>query len=341
MADTGSSAPRSPGLPWNRDARENLGFSVILVIMLVLFLPPAFLIPTLDLPEIERSEAEQVPPRLARLVTRPEPPVKPEPEMQPEPAVTPEPVKPEPKPEPEIAQKQPEPPKPEPVPEPVKAEPKPEIRPEPAVAQPEKPQQTTAQAREKASKSGLLAMKDRLASLREPEPAPAREFVANTRSEVKAGAVAEPDSSEVLSGSGGVKDITAPETSVEVAGHQVRNVEAPEEESREVAAKPASPQPSAGERAMSNIRKVFDAQKTALYSLYRRELRQDPTLEGKVLLELVIEPDGSVSACEVVSSELEHPSLEQRIAMRVRLFNFGAAKVDTRRVRFPIDFLPG
>jgi|25BtaG_2_1085352.scaffolds.fasta_scaffold01605_3 outer membrane biosynthesis protein TonB len=339
MADTRSSAPNSPGLPWNRDARENLGFSAILVIMLFLFLPPAFLIPTLDLPEIERSEAEQVPPRLARLVTRPEPPVKPEPEMKPEPEVTPEPVKPEPKPEPEIAQKQPEPP--EPTPEPVKAEPKPEVQPEPAIAQPQKPKQTTAQAREKASKSGLLAMKDRLASLREPEPASAREFVANTRTDGVGAADAAPDSSEVLSGSGGVKDTVVPETSVDVAGHQVRNVEAPEEESREVAAEPSSAQPSAGERAMSNIRKVFDAQKTALYSLYRRELRQDPTLEGKILLELVIEPDGSVSACEVVSSELDHPSLEQRIAMRVRLFNFGAARVDTRKVRFPIDFLPG
>lgn len=339
MAETWSSTSNSPGLPWNRDPRENLGFSAILVIVLALFLPPAFLIPTLDLPEIDRSEAEQVPPRLARLVTPPEPLVKPEP------VATPEPVKPEPKPEPEplVEKKQPEPPKPkpEPVPELVKTEPKPEIQPEPAVAKPKTPQQTTAQAREKASQSGLLAMKDRLASLREPEPAPAREFVANTRSDAGEGAVAEPDSREVLSGSGGVEDIVAPEASVDVAGHQVRNVEAPEEKSQVVAAKLASSQPSAGERAMSNIRKVFDAQKTALYSLYRRELRQDPTLEGKVLLELVIEPDGSVSACEVVSSELEHPSLEQRIAMRVRLFNFGAAKVDTRRVRFPIDFLPG
>lgn len=96
-----------------------------------------------------------------------------------------------------------------------------------------------------------------------------------------------------------------------------------------------------GERAMSNIRKVFAAHKTALYSLYRRELRQDPTLAGKVLLELVIEPDGSVSACDVVSSELDNPGLEQRIAMRVRLFNFGADEVGTRKVRFPIDFLPG
>lgn len=92
---------------------------------------------------------------------------------------------------------------------------------------------------------------------------------------------------------------------------------------------------------MSNIRQVFDTQKSVLYGLYQRELRQDPTLEGKVTLELVIEPDGSVSDCKVVSSELGNPVLEQRIAMRVQMFNFGADNVETRKVRFPIDFLPG
>lgn len=333
MADTLSPAGHSAGLPWGRDTGENLRFGAIVGVTLALLLPPALLIPTLDLPEIQRSEAEQIPPRLARLVERPKPIVTPEP-VTPEPARQ-EPVEPEP--EPEARKKEPE----KAPPEPVKAEPKPEPRPEPALARQAKPRQTTEQAREKASRSGLLAMKDRLASLREPEPAPAQQFVANTDSDSMARTVSPGDSGKVLSGSGGVTDTVAPETSVNVAGHEVRKVEAPVEETRAVAAKPANPGPSVGERAMSNIRKVFDAQKTALYSLYRRELRQDPTLEGKVLLELVIEPDGSVSACDVVSSELQHPSLEQRIAMRVRLFNFGADKVGTRTVRFPIDFLPG
>ena len=333
MADTLSPAGHSAGLPWGRDTGENLRFGAIVGVTLALLLPPALLIPTLDLPEIQRSEAEQIPPRLARLVERPKPIVTPEP-VTPEPARR-EPVEPEP--EPEARKKEPE----KAPPEPVKAEPKPEPRPEPALARQAKPRQTTEQAREKASRSGLLAMKDRLASLREPEPAPAQQFVANTDSDSMARTVSPGDSGKVLSGSGGVTDTVAPETSVNVAGHEVRKVEAPVEETRAVAAKPANLGPSVGERAMSNIRKVFDAQKTALYSLYRRELRQDPTLEGKVLLELVIEPDGSVSACDVVSSELQHPSLEQRIAMRVRLFNFGADKVGTRTVRFPIDFLPG
>ena len=334
MADNGYSPATGSGLPWSRDLGESRRFAGIVLLMLALFLPPAFLIPMLDVPEVERSEAEKVPPRLARLVEKPKPIVPPEP-VQPEP---------EPEPEPEVKEAKKEKPKqPEPKvarvePDPVPA-PKPESEPQ-AVSEP-KPKQTTEQAREKASRSGLLAMRDKLASLRSPEPTPAREFAVNTQSEAAEATKSREDSQQVLSGSGGVEDAPAPETTVAVAEHEVKTVDAPEEESRKVAARPAKVEPSVGERAMSNIRQVFDAQKTALYSMYRRELRQDPTLKGKVLLELVIEPDGSVSACEVVSSELEHPTLEQRIAMRVRLFNFGADNVEARKVRFPIDFLPG
>ncbi|SFR40067.1 hypothetical protein SAMN04488073_0490 [Marinobacter gudaonensis] len=329
MADQRSSPEVHSLLPWSREAGENRRFAVILVVMVALFLPPAFLIPSLQLPERDRSEVEQIPPRLARLVEAPRPvsppePAQPEPEPEPEPVQPPEPVEPEPK----VAEQKPDPaPEPEPVPD--------------ATPPGGEPAQTVEQAREKASRSGLLAMKDRLASMRAPEPTSGKTFTANTGTAATEAELA-PEQSSVLAGSGGVADQAMEDASVAVADHQVKSVKVAEEAApREVAASPGSARPSTGERAMSNIRKVFDAQKTALYSLYRRELRQDPTLEGKVLLELVIEPDGSVSACEVVSSELEHPTLEQRIAMRVRLFNFGADNVEARKVRFPIDFLPG
>lgn len=331
MADNAHSPLAGSGLPWSSDLGERRRFAVIMVVMLALFLPPALLVPMLEVPEIERSEAEKVPPRLARLVEKPKPVVPPEP-VQPEP---------EPEPEPEVVKEKPKQPEPEVArvePDPVPA-PKPETKPK-AVSESES-KQTAQQAREKASRSGLLAMRDKLASLRSPEQAPAREFAVNTQTDAVERNRTTTDSEQVLAGSGGVADATAPETNVAVAEHEVKTVDAPVEEPREVAAKPVKAEPSVGERAMSNIRKVFDAQKSALYSMYQRELRQDPTLEGKVLLELVIEPDGSVSACEVVSSELEHPKLEQRIAMRVRLFNFGADSVEARKVRFPIDFLPG
>lgn len=315
------------GLPWRAEKGERRRFLLALVVMLAVFLPPALLIPTMDLPEPERSEAEALPPQLARMVEKPEPP---------EPVTLPEP-EPEPLPEPEPAE--PDAPAPE-SPPPSVAETV-EDAPPPSPDRPE-PKQTMEQARETASRSGLLAMKDQLASMRAPEQDKVETLSANVDAAGSPSAgdlfAAEADRESALAGSGGVDRESAPEADVAVAGHQVREVEVAQEAAPEPAPAAAS---GPGERAMSNIRRVFDAQKTALFSLYRRELRQDPTLEGKVMLELVIEPDGSVSRCEVVSSELDNEHLEQRIATRVRLFNFGQDDVEPRTVRFPIDFLPG
>lgn len=320
MADLRQWNAISGELPWSSAAREDRQFAIITVLVAVLFLPVALWIPSLQVPEVERSETEQVPPQLARLVERPKP------------VVAPEPKPPEPEPEP-VAKEEPVP-KTEPKPGVAKPEPIPKSKPEPVAAN----RQTAEQAREKASRSGLLAMKERLASLRTPAASEPEGLRANTRAEVSAQNVNSPR--EVFQGSGGVTESATPQAQVAVQGHQVKEVKTVAK-AVSTAARQARPESSVGERAMSNIRKVFDAQKTALYSLYRRELRQDPTLEGKLLLELIIEPDGSVSACQVVSSELGNPPLEQRIAMRVRLFNFGADDVETRKVRFPIDFLPG
>lgn len=294
----------SSGLPWGAEKGENRRFALALLVMLAVFLPPAVLIPAFQLPEPDRNEVKKIPPQLARLVEKREPP------------------------------------KPIPVPK-VEPEPRPAPKPEPARPTPA-PSQTVEQARETASRSGLMAMQDQLASMRSPEPEAVDTLAANVAAGGASGGGglfgAEANPERALAGSGGVTREAAPETEVAVAGHQVRNVEVAQEAAREPAPEPAS---GTGQRGMSNIRQVFDAQKASLYSLYRRELRQDPTLEGKVMLELVIEPDGSVSSCEVVSSELGNQSLEQRIAMRVRLFNFGEDDVEPRTVRFPIDFLPG
>ncbi|HET8801342.1 MAG TPA: AgmX/PglI C-terminal domain-containing protein [Marinobacter sp.] len=313
------------GLPWNAEAGENRRFGGILLVIVLAFLAPAVLIPGLNLPEPDRETAERVPPRLVRLIEHPAPVELPEPEA----------VVPEPEPEPDI--QAPLPPETATVTDVPKPAPQPE--PEPVMPAPQPSSQSVEQARATASRSGLLAMKDRLASLRQAPTAEPRQFQANTGEAPVASSPAA-GADQVLAGSGGVDELAAPDIATQVAAYQVKEVAMAPEPAPRAAEKVSSGAPS-GERAMSNIRKVFAAHKTALYSLYRRELRQDPTLAGKVLLELVIEPDGSVSACDVVSSELDNPGLEQRIAMRVRLFNFGADEVGTRKVRFPIDFLPG
>jgi TonB family protein len=94
-------------------------------------------------------------------------------------------------------------------------------------------------------------------------------------------------------------------------------------------------------RTDEEIQIVFDKYKAALYRIYNRELRKNPTLQGKMVLRLTIEPNGKVSACTVDSSDMDAPTLDKKIAARVKKFNFGAKDgVPTITILYPIDFLP-
>ena len=85
---------------------------------------------------------------------------------------------------------------------------------------------------------------------------------------------------------------------------------------------------------------MFDKNKGAIYALYNRALRQDPTLQGKLVLRLTIEASGVVSACEIVSSELNDEELERKLVQRVKLFKFEAKQVAPVTTTKPIDFFP-
>lgn len=93
-------------------------------------------------------------------------------------------------------------------------------------------------------------------------------------------------------------------------------------------------------RSIEEVQLVFDRNKAAIYSIYNRALRENPALQGKVVLKITITSSGRVSACQVISTELDAPALERKIVMRVRLFDFGAKDVETMVVTYPIEFLP-
>jgi outer membrane biosynthesis protein TonB len=93
-------------------------------------------------------------------------------------------------------------------------------------------------------------------------------------------------------------------------------------------------------RTDEEIQIVFDRYKAALYRLYNRELRKDPTLRGQMVLRLTIEPDGSVSMCTLQSSDMNAPELSAQVVDRVRTINFGAKDVQALTIVYPIDFLP-
>ena len=287
----------SSGLPWGGSGAEDRLLGLIALVLLVFFLPVAVLIPMLDVPEPTPEEREEVPPQMARIVDEPDP------------------VEPE-----------------EPEPEPEQEEPEPE--PEP---QPEPDPETVEEARDVASESGLVGMKDQLSDLREMAdsgPTELRSRDAEAADTDEPTEPSGPDRDEVLADSGGAETLSEGETEEgELARRQTRELEGGQQASRQAETQP-------DERPMANIRETFENNKSALFSIYNRARRRNPLLEGELVLELRIAPNGGVNEISIVDSELGNSELEQRIVQRVTLFNFGAMDVPERTVRFPVDFAP-
>ena len=95
-----------------------------------------------------------------------------------------------------------------------------------------------------------------------------------------------------------------------------------------------------GARTDEEIQIVFDRYKASFYRLYNRELRNNPTLKGQMVLRLTIEPDGSVSMSTLQSSDMDAPDLAAQVVSRVKTMNFGAKEVLAVTISYPIDFLP-
>jgi len=91
---------------------------------------------------------------------------------------------------------------------------------------------------------------------------------------------------------------------------------------------------------VEEIKLVFERNKGAIYAIYNRALREDPSLEGKVVVSLRIAPSGEVLECKLVSSELKAPELEKKLLGRIKSFDFGAKDVDELTITWPVDFLP-
>jgi TonB family protein len=242
----------------------------------------------------------------------------------------------------------------EPEPElPVEPEPEQvveEVEPEPIIPEPEpepepEPVDVVAEARERASVAGLLPFAQELASLRNAELSESletndlagpvgEEIPVNERSLI---------TSSVGASSGGINTATLSRNTggSGIGSRTTTVVESPVEGFGPAGgAVTRTGQSDLASRSREEIERVFDRNKGAIYSLYNRALRTDPTLQGKVVLRLTITPAGTVSFCEIVSSELGDPDLEQRLVQRVLLFQFEAKDVEAVTTTKPIDFFP-
>jgi outer membrane biosynthesis protein TonB len=327
------------GLPWNRDGGERKRLLVTAVVVVPLFLAFAGYVSWIQLPERDRQEQEALPPRLAKLIIEKKEPPKP---VLPEP----EPPKPEEKP---VEQTKSEP-EPEPIPEPMVAETEPEPEPEPQVAEkpepkPEPKPEEVAKAREKAKNTGILAMGNELSKLSSlAESVKLDGPVAKTAKPIarKTGDTLAYRATENTRSSG-VNEEALNREARQVALAQRQRAEVAEAErvaAVKEAARKQQQETAARTRSTEELRRTMDANKSAIYSIYNRELRRKPSLQGSITPELVIEPNGAVSSCSVVESTLNEPALENKICNRLRLVDFGARPgVDRTKVRYPIELL--
>ena len=93
-------------------------------------------------------------------------------------------------------------------------------------------------------------------------------------------------------------------------------------------------------RSADEIALVFTKNKGAIDAMYARALRDNPALQGKVVLELTIAPSGDITAARIISSELSDKEFESKLLARIRLFKFEAKDVATLTATKPIDFFP-
>ncbi len=354
---------RAPLLAWSPSAEDESRFRRILrnvmivaglLCLAMIFVPP---------PTVDRSKPTELPPRLAKLLLEREPTPPPPPVVKPK-----ELAKPEAQPTPSL--NKPEPARPEP--------PKAAVAPEARRPEPNKPpgEKLADNARRKASGVGLLAMADQLAELRgAPVAVQLSQDIkqgpgVGTTTGVGVGAGKEaglPDRSMITSnatgGSGGINTAAYSRdtgggglagratTLVEgvagggggggAGGGGVRGGKG--DGTGTGAGGPGGTVKREGSgkasRSIEEIKLVFERNKGAIYAIYNRALREEPALQGKVVLELKIAPSGEVD-CRIVSSELKSPELESKLLARIRQFNFGAKDVAQMVVNWPVDFLP-
>jgi protein TonB len=287
-------------LPWAPSEETERRFRVILRNLAIVFSIVALIMPFL--PRTERvNNTDSLPERVVQLVMEPPPPPPPPP-----------------------------PPKPE---KPVEKE----VTKVPTPPQPVDP-------RVKASKSGLLANLDDLAALR--DQIDLDKFQKNQQKTTDPGDVSQVTRNIISSKAGGTSGgISAPTSSGLASGSgSLRGIYTTQVKDPNLGASGQAATRAGGSgkasRSADEIALVFTRNKGAIDALYARALRDNPALQGKVVIELTIAPSGDITSARVLSTELHDQVFEDKLVARIRLFKFEAKDVAALTATKPIDFFP-
>lgn len=195
-------------------------------------------------------------------------------------------------------------------------------------------QEIINKAKLKASKSGILAMSKQLSSLRDMV------VIKNKPVKLKAGNDYSKRSKKDLisgkaeAGSGGIKiSRVISKAGTRLAPRSMTTINTPVD-----IVNNKQGDSIVRHRSSEQIALVFDRYKSSFYSLYRQAARKILGLQGRVVFRIKIMPNGTVTECEIVSSELNNKSLETKLITRIKLMDFGVKNVEVWQDIYHIDF---
>ncbi len=305
---------RASIMPWARGGEDDQRFRRALALSILLSLLLGLLLPLVDLPIPDQWKVLEEQERLTRLIRE---------ELPPPPVVVEEPV-------------------------PVREEELVPTEEAPIVAEQKAPEPSPGPAAKKNDPApvGILAFREKFSGLARNRATD--RLGANARITSTGGGSGPPERSLVTTqaaGSSGGINLAALSRDVgDGSGREMGGV-AVVQATSSIGTGGGSERPLSGGPGLSRtdeeIQIVFDRHKAALYRLYNRELRRNPTLKGQIVLRMTIEPDGSVSLCELKSTNMKSKTLSTQLVERVKTFDFGAKEgIPAITIIYPIDFLP-
>lgn len=325
-------------LPWSI-TNEDERFNKFLLAGFVLFVLASLPITLMKLPELTRAEKAELPPQLARVMLEKQ-------ELPPPKVIEP----------PKVEEKKPEEKKLEekkPIEKPIEKA-LPPSKTDKVVDHPKNPNasnEAVNRARDQAA-AQISTFKDDLMEMRETLQTSVVE-TASTQVTNNSGPAAQVDrsmiNSGVTKGSGGI-NVGA------YASHDTGGVALSGRETTKVksgladASKKAQGATGTGggnsngsggaARSEEELRKVMEQQKGPIYAIYLRALRENASLQGKVVVQMEIDPSGRVVDARILSSELKDPDLETKLLQRIKLISFTPANVEKTSFKYEIIFVP-
>jgi TonB family protein len=296
------------GLSWSGLHEEDRRFYRILMQTLLICLATGVITPYIRIPPPDVNNAEELPLRRVRLLAE-----------QPGAASRPVPV-------PSVPA--------------VTAPAKPQTAPVPRPAAP------VVTPRQKAAKSGVLAMSDALAELQATTP---KTGATAGQADTAVQSVTTPSQPSMLTANvtRGSRGIDGGVTHQSVLGASSLPGR---EDSRQGSSSRAGRAPAMGRtaalssgvgRSEQEIQEILDRNKGAMYTLYNRELRKDTSLQGKLVMSITIATTGKVTRCVILSSELDAASLEQQLVALIQRIDFGSKPgAPAVTTKIPIEFFP-